>query len=302
MQRTANEILMRQYLLGNMPEEERARLEDQYFADADTFEELVAAENDLIDSYVRGELEKSERRNFELRYGQSPQQRARVDFATALNQISRQAAIEKKASLWNMVWASSFGKRPMFRWASAFAALVVVAGGSWLTLQNQRLRVELQQALAGQAELRRQEDALRQQIGSLEGSPKSDTQENQQSSEIAKLDTLEVTLRLTPGLARSAGEQQNTLTLPLPGSWVRLRLMLDRDEYANYQAVIRTAEGSEIRRVKELKSQGTNHERIVVLRLPSKLIRPGDYIVTLNGSSGGSTEEAEAYSLRVVRK
>lgn len=296
MRRSTNEILMRQYLLGDMPQEERASLEDQYFADANMFEELVATEHDLIDSYVRGELKESERQRFELRYGKSPQQRARVDFAHALNQISRQDATEKKVSRWRLVWAPSSGKHPLLRRASAFAALVMVAGGSWLIVQNQRLRVELQQARAGQA--------APHQMESVEGNPKSLTQENPKGSEIAKLETSvpEVTLTLTSGMARGFGEQQNTLVLPPAASWVRLQLVLDQDEYASYLAVIRTAEGGEIRRVEGLKSQQGDHGRVVVLRLPSKLIRPGDYIVTLNVNSGGGTEEAEAYTLRVARR
>jgi hypothetical protein len=39
------------------------------------FEQLVAVEHDLIDSYVWGELDESERHRFELCYSKSPQQR-----------------------------------------------------------------------------------------------------------------------------------------------------------------------------------------------------------------------------------
>jgi hypothetical protein len=304
MRRTTNEILMRQYLLGHMPPGERANLEDQYFADDAMFEELVAAEHDLIDSYVRGELKESDRRKFELRYGKSPQQRAKVDFARSLNNISRETVLAEKASPWKGVWAFLSGKRQIPRWAFATAALAVVAGGSWLMVQNQRLRVELQQALVGKAELSRQQDALRQHIADLEANPERPTQENQENSEIAKLEppVPEVSLTLTSGMARGVGGQQNTLTLPLTASWVRLQLTLNRDEFLSYQAVIRTAEGNEIRRVKGLKSQQADHGRAVIFRLPSKVIWPGDYIVMLNGSRGGGTEEAEAYSLRVVRR
>ena len=53
MRRTDDEILMRRYLLGSLPQDERTSLEGGYLADAGLFEELVAAENDLIDYYVR---------------------------------------------------------------------------------------------------------------------------------------------------------------------------------------------------------------------------------------------------------
>jgi hypothetical protein len=302
MRRTTDEILIRGYLLGNISQEERARFEDQYFANPDMFEELLAAENDLIDCYVQGELNFSERQRFEVQFLDSPQRRPRVEFARALNQVSHQTAQAEKASLWRRARAYQSRRRPTLRWAIAGAALLVVTAGSWLMVQNQRLRAELRQAQAGQLELRRQEDALRQQIGSLEGDSKSHIQENQPSSEVAKLETPfpYVTLRLTSGMARGVGGRQNTLVLPPAGSWVRLVLVLDRDEYGSYQAVIRTAEGSEIDRVEGLSSHRTATERVVVVRLPSKLIRPGDYILTLNGSSKASAGEAEAYSFRVV--
>jgi hypothetical protein len=80
--------------------------------------------------------------------------------------------------------------------------------------------------------------------------------------------------------------------------------MLDRDEYASYRAVLRTADGvggNEVDR-KELKSRRVGNQRAVILVLSSDLLRTNDYVVTLTGSNGnpGAEEEVEAYSFRVV--
>jgi hypothetical protein len=56
--------------------------------------------------------------------------------------------------------------------------VLVVAGGSWLMVQNHRLRVGLQQALAGQAELRRGQDTLCRHISELEASPRGQIHQN----------------------------------------------------------------------------------------------------------------------------
>ena len=69
----AKEALARRYLLGTLPEDERQRVEDLYFSKPERFEELVAAENDLIDSYVRRALSSSEARLFESNYLSSPE-------------------------------------------------------------------------------------------------------------------------------------------------------------------------------------------------------------------------------------
>ena len=42
------------YLLGELPEPERTKLEDEYLGDEETFQRLVAAEEQLIYTYGRG--------------------------------------------------------------------------------------------------------------------------------------------------------------------------------------------------------------------------------------------------------
>jgi hypothetical protein len=311
MRRTAHEILMRRYLLGDLPQEERARLEDGYSTDADMFEEMLATENDLIDSYVRGELTEVERRQFEAEFLQSPQRQEKVEFARTLNQVSAermQTVSARGTSHWQELWAAfsvRHSVQPLVsRMAMVAVALVVVAGGTWLLVLNARLRIDLQQARAGQSELLREQGTLRQHITELEGSLKEQSHQDQQGVEVAQLNApAEVRLSLTPGIARTVGEAQSTLVLPPTAARVRLQLMLERDDYANYLAVVRTAEGKEVSR-QRLKSQGSGNQRTVVVVLPAGRLRAGDYVVTLLGSSGtsGAEEEAEVYSFRIVRK
>src|SRR6185369_106108 len=50
---------------GDLTEEERSRLEKQYFLDDKEFERLEIAEDELIDKYVREELSAEDTRQFE---------------------------------------------------------------------------------------------------------------------------------------------------------------------------------------------------------------------------------------------
>jgi hypothetical protein len=307
MRQTADEILIRRYLLGDLPQEERTQLENRYLTDANLFEEVLASENDLIDSYARGELTEADRHKFDAEYLKSTQWRERVEFARALSHVSmsaKQAVATNEISSWKKVWAAFSVQQRMPQWALAAAAIVVVAGGSWLMVQNQRFRIDLKQALAGQAELRGGQETLRQHIKKIEGNLKDQTRQDQQGTEVTKLETpAEIMLSLTPGMARGIGESQNTLILPPTAARVRLQLMMDRDDYASYLAVLRTAEGREVNR-QWLKSQRVGNQRAVVAVLSSDRLRPGDHVLTLLGSNGtpGAEEEAEAYSFRVVRK
>ena len=49
------------YLLGRLTEEEQESVEQFYFGGEENLDLLAAAEDDLIDSYVRGELDARER-------------------------------------------------------------------------------------------------------------------------------------------------------------------------------------------------------------------------------------------------
>jgi len=309
MRRPTDEILIRRYFLGDLPQEERVGVEDRYLADAEVFEEFLAIENDLIDSYVRGELAEDERQRFETEYFKLPLRRERVAFARSLNHIStlaNQAVSPLTASRWKKVRTAISVPRPMPQWALAAAAVIIVASASWLMLQNQRLRVDLQQALARQAELHREEDTLREHIAQLEEGPKDHTQESQQGSEVAKLEMPqgpEVTLRLTPGIARGIGGRQNTLFLSTTASHLRLQLVLDRNEYSIYEAVLMTAERKEVLRGKALQSHSIGDDTVVTWRLPAQSLRSGDYIVQLTGQPAtGSPEDVGSYSFRLLQK
>ena len=78
------DITYRNYLLDRLGEEESVALERQYFLDHQSFEELLEAEDDLIDSYVRDELEAAERLAFDKRLAALPRWRQRVDAARGI--------------------------------------------------------------------------------------------------------------------------------------------------------------------------------------------------------------------------
>ena len=63
-----DERLIRQYLLGELPEHEQTALEARFFADDAFFEQLVAAEKELIGRYPRGDLSPEYRVRFQRRY------------------------------------------------------------------------------------------------------------------------------------------------------------------------------------------------------------------------------------------
>lgn len=77
----ANDAVFVRYLLGELPDEDRDRLEDEYLEDDSVHERLLAVECELIDAYVRGDLSPDERRHFEDRFIATPEGREKVAHA-----------------------------------------------------------------------------------------------------------------------------------------------------------------------------------------------------------------------------
>ncbi|HNU06416.1 MAG TPA: hypothetical protein PKO33_01540 [Pyrinomonadaceae bacterium] len=77
------------YFLGELPEAEQSAIEERFFSDAEFSEWLDEVEVDLIDSYVRDELDGRRRRDFETNYLVSENRRDRVRAAAAIRDGER---------------------------------------------------------------------------------------------------------------------------------------------------------------------------------------------------------------------
>jgi len=59
---------MRDYLLGNLDAERRAAIEESILCDPGIYEELLVAEEELIDQYITNNLSPSERQQFDTHF------------------------------------------------------------------------------------------------------------------------------------------------------------------------------------------------------------------------------------------
>src|SRR5712664_1855214 len=160
----AEKRTMRGYLLGDLSDEEKARLEERFLSDGVYFEQLSALEEELIEAYVHRELEEPDRERFERYFMQSPVQRARVE-RTAIVLHALESARREESLLAST--PSRFPKvvrlRPSRRalgFLLAAAALLIGVTTPWMLMQQARLRAQIEQS---QAALR-QEYQLEQQL------------------------------------------------------------------------------------------------------------------------------------------
>ena len=286
-----------QYLLGMLPQREAEEFEEQCFADDDLFEEMSALENDLIDSFVRGELSEAERQQFEKGYLISPARRANVQFSRALAGELSTAQPGKAATKSRTLPAlfSLQGWPGQLAWAAM--AAVVLVGVSWMMVVNRRLHHEIDLMRAQEAELQHQEQELRSQIAQLDAK----MQPSDGGRQIAGPEI--ISLILTPGLSRSDAPAGKLVIAPAP-SRVRIELYLEHDDYRGYRASVANALGPRIWESKDLQSHaGPQGGKIVTLEISSSILQSGDYLIHLDGRGAKDQfEEAADYRFQVVKR
>jgi heme exporter protein D len=295
---------MRRYLLGALPEAEQATIEERFFADAEVLEEIRAVEHQLVDDYVRGRLGRAERAQFEQYYLDSAPHRERVAVARMLLRAADAEAVsanepEPQISAWAKFLAMLRG--PQLVWGLAAAALLlVVAGGTKLLIERAQLRAQLaatqaqqqqrERELAAQiAATRKQNEHLATELERLRQAEQPITKEPKRATIFSFL--------LTPSLLRGNSAPQ-PLTIPRDAEHVALRVRLEADDYATYQASLRTVEGVAIWSRRNLKARA---DRLAVV-VPATKLAAGDYILTLSGVKADTTEEVNRYFFRVSKK
>lgn len=149
--RPRQEELFTRYLLGELTEEERGRVEEEYFTDDDAFERFLAAKDELLDAHARGELDGCRRERFE-RHFLSTRARRRsaagarefVEFATAAaaaptppEGVESPRGGRSRRGSFLVAWRARL--RPL-QVGLAAALVLAVLGGTWAVIRNLRTR------------------------------------------------------------------------------------------------------------------------------------------------------------------
>ena len=128
-------------MLGLSSPAEREHIESDFFEDDDAFQEMLTAEDDLIDAYARGELAGKERRTFEQRFVSSLGEKDRVQFARAFARINQSAKTRIPATLPDTFKIVQSPR--LLRTAAVAAVIVFVAVLAWLVIDRSRMTNEL---------------------------------------------------------------------------------------------------------------------------------------------------------------
>jgi TolA-binding protein len=335
-----SEELIDRYLLGDLPEERQAEIEERAFLDRQYLQRILAAESDLIDEYVRGGLSDSQRRLFDSRFLASPERRRKVEFARALSTVISEGAVAEKetaaalprapASLWSSFAGFFRGLRPATGFSLAAASLLLMIGISWIVKERARLRTQVAQLQAEQQTQQSDRQTLERQLADererskdLSSRLQTEKEQRERSEESARKLERErqeiaakppqpvppaqpsvVSLALLAGISRSSSGTRPKLVLPLSARLVRLQIGIEPgDDYKSFRAELNTQGGQRVLTQDNLSARAARGGRIIILSVPARILEAGQYELSLKGrDTAGTTVDIGYYYFEVLKK
>jgi hypothetical protein len=283
-QQTHDDQVLVRYLLGLLPDEETVRLDELSITDGEFAWRLKAAENDLVDSYVSGDLSGETLERFQSVYLSSGAHREKVGFAESLLVAGKRGTavtqVRAKAAPWRWL---IFPPR-----ALAACALVLLLVAGFLVWEDIGLRRRL-----AQTEIERSN--LAQEVRSLQSRVEAPVP----ATNAAPAERLASFVLLAQ--ARGVGPLP-VISLPSGTSRVELQLELEVDEFPFYQVAFKDLAANRIvSRSSGLKAQRRGANRIVSFDIQPSLLGEQNYMVELSGvPAGGAPEFVAGYAFRVA--
>lgn len=297
-----NDELLTRYLLGDLPAEQAEQLDELSVADDEFAWRLNGVENDLVDGFVRGELEGETLQKFQSVYLSSTMRRQKVEFATGLLELEKRAALQaagpKRAKLstgrWGWLDAISFQQ-----WSFAAAAVALLLIAAFLFTDNLRLRRQVDQARANssQHEQQLQQELDRQRAANAEVHGELDRAHGD-GQDLAQLKTVSL---LLPPPTRGVGPLQSVVVHPGTDLVVVL-LTLESDAFPQYRVALKDpAIQREVWHSPDLSASSAAGHKAVAVSVPAKLLQQGHYLAELTGiRRNGVTEPIGDYPFGVV--
>lgn len=258
-----DQILVR-YLVGSLPEDQTERLDELSVSDDDFVWRLRAAENELVDAYLRNQLSGDTLERFRSFYLASAHRREKVMFAEALLALAAQEPRQSRR------WFAAPSMIPRWGLASGIAAAALIGGV--LLYENGRLRNQVQQA-----------DGKRASLMVNRGQP-------------AAPPSPLVAMVLKPPV-RGGGPIPEVF-VPPEAVGAAFALRLETDDFPAFTVTLKNAAGNEeLWRSRELKSVSG----AVSVSVPANLLRAGDYVLQLS-PPGPNSEPLANYVFRVAAR
>jgi len=268
------DAVLREFLLGKVDDEERARIESLFLTDSEAREKVLVIEQELIEDYLEDNLTVEDKQEFLLRYGQTAAQRQQLRITEAIKNwaLKENAAVQTvptEVSTWRRL-RTILRLKPAFVIPIAVAAMIaIVVAGIWLNTRMKRAALEQELAQLNTPERLREVPA---QMVVLELSPVAVR-----------------SAQLQAELKKSADTRLIELHLP----WVQ------KERYPTYRAEVYRVGGDELFSMPNVQAE-TDGRYQIRTRLPAYIFTRGQYLVRLTGiDPGGAAGITEEYTFTV---
>lgn len=276
----------RRYLLGAASEDECSAIEQDYLSSEDAIDRIAAAEDDLIEDYLAGQLTQTDRDRFERGYLAAPHHRVRVE---AVRQLMAERPIVERAPL-----------ALPHRSDEAFALHRPARGNQWLALAASLLLVAVASIWFLRSVRERQpEVAVNNPPTVAAPAPRT------LPATPAPMNTPRVfAVTVSPAVVRS-GDASAAVVVPAGTDVVALQLAGDGDirTLTPTRVSIRTVAGTEIWRGSVATPAAGARGTVARVEVPADRLPADDYLLTLYGSDRSGVErEWSEYYLRIAAR
>lgn len=267
--------VIRQFLLGELNEERRQEVEERLLTDSDYRDETLMIESELVEDYLTEKLPPDDRGNFEKHYLSAPRQQRNLKLTKVLLEAAQSAKTQPspetnpRQSLRDIFWP----RRQNLRFAAVSLILLAVVGSVVI--------YKFWRSSSQGAEL--QAELVRLNTPGNILTP---------GSSVPSVTLLPFTLRDKGALPR--------LTITSASEVAQLRGTTPANTYQHYKVEVHVLGDDQLLQfeVKPQPSDGT-----LILQLPTRVLKPNDYVVTLRGvNAQGVTEDVGEYAFRVVQQ
>lgn len=261
---------MRAYLLGTLDADRRTQFEERLLREPEVYEELLAAEEELIDDYVAGNLSELDQHQFDKHFPITADGEQKIRFGTLLKRYadSHPAPFMHPAvavgharttapARGRFSFLLPYMHRPVL--ASVLVVGLAILTLCWLITKNTA---------------------------------------EQQALEQSELRVIEATL--SPSVTRSGGTT-NRVTVPPDGPFkVKLRLELTNASFNNYKSEL-FKESKSLLTEDNLKMEASGAQQVVPVVIAGEFLSQGDYQLTLSGVlDTGADEVVDNYYFRIT--
>lgn len=316
------ELLLKRFLLGELSQNEQSDIEERLFADPQYFSQFRAAEDELIDEYLYGDLDGSERERFEKYFVTTPERRESLRVAKALQQY----IVKKGPSAATVLAGEPPAPRSWLRtildilglggntlrFATVAMVLLIVAIGVWLVVrtgQNQpgpSLSAESANVQPSPAQIAQANDNQNNQntsVQSPQGNRNGNAGRDINANSRPEQPRARYSFVILP-LAQVRGEGGvNEVKLPADAGFVNLKVpLVDEGSYDHYQVKLQTASDKTVKSWSNIKPASDASGQTISVDIPAISLREQKYRLALSGvTSSGDLRTIRTYHFQVKK-